>query len=450
MAMMMTPPSGEQASGEQAPRQEPDPATPTTPANPYDPADPAQAQAPQAAYPPPASATPVWESYFYGNQQPPVPPYTAPAAQPPAPRRPRWSGALIAAALLVALLLGGGAGALITNSLAARNTSGGSAVTIGPTSAPSVSVSSNVTGLEASIQSVAAAVEPSVVKITSVGSGSEAVGSGDILTSDGYIVTNDHVVAGYTSYSVTIPSGSTYTAQLVGQDAQDDLAVLKITATGLKPIAIATSTSTVGAFTVAVGYPLGLQESATFGVVSGLNRAVSEAPSGPAGELVNLIQTSAQLNPGNSGGALVNLKGQLIGIPTLEATNTETNSSANGVGYAIPASRVTYVVKQLIASGKLTSTGQGFLGIQSQDTNGQGVQVAGFTNDISGVSPAQAAGLQSGDVITAINGQTVTSSDDVAAAVLTRAPGTAITVTVQRGSGAVTLTVKLGERPVSS
>ncbi len=163
-----------------------------------------------------------------------------------------------------------------------------------------------------------------------------------------------------------------------------------------------------------------------------------------------MVQTSAQLNPGNSGGALINLKGQLIGIPTLEATNTETNSSANGIGYAISSNRMSYVVKQLIASGKLTASGQGFLGIQSQDANGQGIQVAGFSNDAAGQSPAQQAGLQAGDIITAINGQTVTSSDDVASAVLTQAPGTKITVTVLRGSSQLTLPLTLGERPASS
>jgi S1-C subfamily serine protease len=444
MAMMLTPPTGEQTPTPEP--QQPAPAT-TPNAALY---DPAQAQAGPEAPTTPGGA-PNWESYMYGYQEPPFPPYGAPPVG-PAPRRPHWGAALVVAALVVALLLGGGLGALITNALVAHGSAGtgGTSVTIGASSAPAVTVSSNVTSLQQTLQNVAAAVEPSIVKITSQSARAEAVGSGDILTSDGYIVTNDHVVAGFTSFTVSVPNGATYIAQVVGQDAQDDLAVLKIAATGLKPVALASSASTVGSFAVAIGYPLGMQESATFGMVSGLDRALSEAPDGPAGELAGLIQTSAQLNPGNSGGALVNLQGQLIGIPTLEATNSETNTAANGVGYAIPVSRVTYVVRQLIASGKLTASGQGFLGIQSQDANGQGIQVAGFTNDATGASPAQAAGLQQGDIITAVNGKTVSNGDDVAEAVLTQAPGARITITVLRGSSQVTLTVTLGERPVTN
>ena len=263
-------------------------------------------------------------------------------------RRPKMSIIVIALALLAALAIGVGLGSVLTRTPASART-----VVLGSTSAPSVAASTSTLSLQQNLEKVAAAVEPSVVKITSVSGQQEAVGSGDVLTSNGYIVTNDHVVQGYSSYTVTLTSGSTYTATLVGQDAQDDLAVLKISATGLRPISFANSAAAqVGQFAVAIGYPLGLQETATYGIVSALNRAVSEAPSGPAGELAGLVQTSAQLNPGNSGGALVNLQGQLIGIPTLSATDSETGSAANGIGYAIPSDRVAYVAEQLIQSGK--------------------------------------------------------------------------------------------------
>jgi S1-C subfamily serine protease len=308
---------------------------------------------------------------------------------------------------------------------------------------------------------VAAAVSPSVVKITSVSGQQEAVGSGDVLTSNGYIVTNDHVVQGYSSYTVTLTSGRTYTATLVGQDAQDDLAVLKISATGLKPVSFADSSKAqVGQFAVAVGYPLGLSETSTYGIVSALNRAVSEAPSGPAGELAGLVQTSAQLNPGNSGGALVNLQGQLIGVPTLSATDSETGSAANGIGYAIPSNRVAYVAEQLIQYGKLTTSAQGFLGIQGADVTPQvaaayslsvdsGVLVTGFASDAAGASPAEQAGLKSGDIITAVNGQTVTNSDDLSEDALSRLPGTKITLTILRSGAQQNITVTLGERPTN-
>ena len=385
-----------------------------------------------------------------------LPPYYQIAPNQTPRRRPRISIIAISLALLAALAIGAGLGSFLTRKDASART-----VVIGSTAAPSVAASTSTLSLQQTLEKVAAAVEPSVVKITSVSGQQEAVGSGDVLTSNGYIVTNDHVVQGYSSYTVTLPSGPTYTATLVGQDAQDDLAVLKISATGLKPISFADSAAAqTGQFAVAVGYPLGLQETATYGIVSALNRAVSEAPSGPAGELAGLVQTSAQLNPGNSGGALVNLQGQLIGIPTLSATDSETGSAANGIGYAIPSDRVTYVAEQLIQSGKLTSSDQGFLGIQGADVTPQvasayslslesGVLVTGFASDAAGASPAQQAGLESGDVITAVNGQTVTTSDDLGQDTLSRLPGTAVTLTIIRGGSQQNITVTLGERPAN-
>lgn len=459
MAMMITPPTGEHPS-EPAQPQAPETTGPTQ--APVYPPYPSQytPENPEAAQTPPQTPWPGPGYGYQGNQdgyppqQPPVSPYYMGPSQPPTtPGRPRRSPVLLALALLVALLVGGGLGALITNALVNHGSSSNSPnITLGSSTAPNVSVSSNVTDLQANLESVAAAVEPSIVKITSTGSQGEAIGSGDVLTSDGYIVTNDHVVDGFTSFSVAVPNGGTYTAQVIGQDPQDDLAVIKINAHGLKPVSIADSSkATTGEFSMAIGYPLGLSESATYGIVSGLDRAVSEAPDGPASELVGMIQTSAQLNPGNSGGALVNLQGQLIGIPTLEATNTETNSPANGIGYAISSDRMEYVVRQLIASGKLTTSGQGFLGIESEDLRGQnGVGVAGFTNDASGKSPAQAAGLQVGDIITAVNGQTVSTSDDLAGVVLADAPGTKISLTVNRNGSSTTVSVTLGERPANT
>jgi S1-C subfamily serine protease len=156
---------------------------------------------------------------------------------------------------------------------------------------------------------------------------------------------------------------------------------------------------------------------------------------------------------------LVNLSGQLIGIPTLSATNSETSSSANGIGYAISSDRAAYVANQLIQHGKLSSTNQGFLGIEGQDVTPQvagadglsaqsGVLVSGFANDAAGQSPAQQAGLQTGDVITAVNGQAITGSDDLSSATMDRTPGTTVTLSVTRGSTQLNMTLILGERPV--
>jgi S1-C subfamily serine protease len=351
------------------------------------------------------------------------------------PRRHHWARILVAFALLLTLTLGTGLGAILVSARSAAT--GAPAGT-----ASSSSVTASTLSLQQSVESVLQAVSPSVVEVISAASGQEAIGSGDIVTTSGYIVTNDHVVQGYTSFHVTLSNGTSLAAQLVGQDAQDDLALLKISASHLTPITLADSSKAqTGEFVLAVGDPLGLQQSATLGIISALNRSASEAPDGPAGELTDLIQTSAQLNPGNSGGALLDLQGQLIGIPTLGAINAETGSAADGIGYAIPANRVTYVVNQLIHYGKLANSGQGFLGIQGEDVTSQlaaidrlatqsGVLVTGFTGDTSGQSPAQRAGIQSGDVITL-------------------APSTRVTVTLLRGPSTRTITVTLGERPLA-
>jgi len=404
-------------------------------------------------------------SYQYDfSAPPPVPPSTY-WGPPPPPQRPhrRWVGPLIAVALIIALGAGGAAGAALALHSAGTPTGSSSSVALGSQSAPSVNVSTNITALQQTVETVAKAVQPSVVEVTSTspGQNGESIGSGDILTSSGYIVTNDHVVQGFSNFTVTLSNGVNKQAQLVGQDAQDDLAVLKISATNLTPIALGDSSkATVGEFAIAIGSPLGLRNTATFGIVSALNRTASEAPNGPAGDLTGLIQTSAPFNPGNSGGALVNLQGQLIGIPTLSATNPESGGSANSIGYAISSNRVSYVVKQLIAHGSLTSSGQGFIGIEAEDVTPQlasannlsvqsGVLVAGFANDAAGQSPAQQAGLKVGDVITAIDGQTVNTNSDLAGALLSDTPGAKVKLTIMRGATQSTITVTVGERPVS-
>lgn len=393
---------------------------------------------------------------------PPVPPsHTIDSA----PQRPRRRGlAVIGAVVALLLTLGVGvAGGTAIGRASAPSASNSNRVVLGSTSAPNVTVSSSTTSLQQDVQNVAKAVAPSVVKITSTGSnGSQAVGSGNILTSDGYIVTNDHVVRGYTNFTVQLSNGATYTAQLIGEAPQDDLAVIKIAATGLKPIAFADSSKLqVGQFAIAIGNPLNLGESVTFGVVSKLNQTASEQPNGPASTLTGLVQTSAPINPGNSGGALVNLQGQLIGIPTLAAINPENRGASTSLGFAISSNRVQFVTTQLIAQGKMTSTGQGFIGIEAQDVTPQvasayglsvqsGVLVRSFVNDAAGASPAQQAGLQANDVITAVNGTTITSNSDLASALQNQAPGSKVTLTVTRGTSSLTITVTLGERPVST
>jgi S1-C subfamily serine protease len=330
------------------------------------------------------------------------------------------------------------------------------------TSTPPTTISPGANELQQNVINVISTVQPSVVEIQGFSSGSGSIGSGEILTSDGYIVTNDHVVRGFTQFNVRLSANQIVSARLVGEAPQDDLAVLKVGVNNLHPISFGDSSKVqVGQFAVAVGSPLGLQETATFGIVSALNRAASEGPNGPAQTLVGLIQTSAPINPGNSGGALVDLQGQLIGVPTLAAVDPSIGAPANGIGFAIPSNRVQFVAQQLIKNGKLTSTGQGFLGIQGRDVTPQlaaasglsvqsGVLVTGFANDASGKSPAQQAGVQTGDVIVAVNNQAIATSTDLAAVTLSQQPGTQVTLTIARGSRQQMIQVTLGERPVSS
>jgi len=410
-----------------------------------------------------APQVPPWAGQY--QAYPPLPPmgggYFAPTPEPRKSRR--GKALLLALALLLTLGIGVGGGVALESARANGGTAQIGNVSLGSTSSPSISVSTSTTALQADLEKVAQAVAPSVVKITSTGAGaSEAIGSGDILTSNGYIVTNDHVVQGFSNFIVTLSNGTSYQAQIKGQDPQDDLAVVKINATNLRPITFSDSSKAkVGEFAIAVGNALGLPQSQTLGVVSAVNQSASEAPNGPASELTGLIQTTAPINPGNSGGALVNLEGQLIGIPTLEATDPETGSAANGVGYAIAANRVQYIAQQLMKNGQVTSTGQGFLGIEAQDVTPQiaaadglsvqsGVLVGGFANDSAGVSPAQQAGLKAGDVITAVNGHAVSSGSDLSGILLNSKPGSKVTLSIVRGSGQMTITVTLGERPVSA
>lgn len=316
--------------------------------------------------------------------------------------------------------------------------------------------------LQQNVINVIQQVQPSVVEIESQGAQGGGIGSGEIWDTNGYIVTNDHVVSGFTRFSVRLGKGQIVPAQLTGEAPQDDLAVLKITASNLHPISLGDSSRVqVGQFAVAMGNPLGLAETATFGIISALNRTASEGPNGPAAVLTGMVQTSAPINPGNSGGALVDLNGHLVGIPTLAAVDPQVNAPANGIGFAIPVNRVKFVVPQLIQNGRLVNTGQGFLGIQGEMVTPplaaanhlsaqSGVLVTGFAKDASGQSPAQQAGIRLGDVIVAIGGQSVTSSADIASVTLSEQPGTQVQVTVARGTNRTTANVKLGQRPVGT
>jgi putative serine protease PepD len=211
--------------------------------------------------------------------------------------------------------------------------------------ASTTSASSN--SLQTQIEAAIAKVEPSVVEIQVTTSQGEQIGSGVIIDANGDIITNNHVVSGEQSIEVTLYNGSTEQGQLVGTVAADDLAVVRIQPFANMTVAQIGNSSqlTVGQEVLAIGNPLGITETATQGIVSALNRSVTEST---GVTIPNAVQTDAAVNPGNSGGALINLQGQLVGIPTLTAVNTESNTAANGVSFAIPSSLVESALQQML------------------------------------------------------------------------------------------------------
>src|SRR5438270_11385761 len=227
----------------------------------------------------------------------------------------------------------------------------------------SAAASLNGENLEEVRQAVVAKARPAVVQVNVSTSQGQGLGSGVIIDQRGYIITNHHVVERARQIQVMLYDGTTLSAQLVGASSPDDLAVLKVTPKEKLTVATLGDSSQlrVGQEVLAIGNPLGITQTVTNGIVSALNRTVSEGQGGA--NIPNAIQTDAPINPGNSGGALVDLRGNLVGIPTLTAIDPEFNTPANGVGFAIPSNRVKLIVPQIIANGQVTHTGRAALGI---------------------------------------------------------------------------------------
>ena len=266
------------------------------------------------------------------------------------------------------------------------------------------------------------------------GGTSQAEGSGWVYDSSGDIVTNDHVVDGATSIKVKLQSGKTYTAKLVGSDASTDLAVIKVDAPAseLKPIPLADASSIeVGDGVVAIGSPFGLAGTVTTGIVSALDRSMQS----PNNYTINgAIQTDAAINHGNSGGPLLDLSGKLIGVNA----QIESDSGGNdGVGFAIPVGTVKNVVPQLINGG---SVAHAFLGVSLTSGSATVAEVRDGT-------PAKDAGLQAGDVITAVDGRSVGTSQALQSAIDAHKPGDKVQLTLKRNGSEKTVTVTLGTRP---
>jgi S1-C subfamily serine protease len=294
---------------------------------------------------------------------------------------------------------------------------------------------------------------PSVVLVQT----ESGLGSGVILTGNGYIVTNHHVVSGARNVKVTLATGKTFKATIKGNDPLDDLAILKINASGLPTATFATSaTLQLGETVLAVGNPLGITHTVTEGIVSATARTVNEGQGG--GRIPNAIQTSAPINPGNSGGALINLAGQVVGIPTLTAVDPEFNAPAQGIGFAIPSNKVVSIATQIMKYGTVKHTGQAALGIEATSVSASlaqqyslpvkhGVLVAKV---LSG-SGAAKAGMTGGDVIVKLDGTTIGSESDLLDVMARHGPGDHVHVTYVTKTGATkTATVTLGELPANA
>ena len=268
--------------------------------------------------------------------------------------------------------------------------------------------------------------------------GQQAQGSGFVYDSAGHVVTNYHVVQGATSLTVTLADGSTYDATVVGTDPSSDLAVIKVDAPTdkLQPLSLGDSGEVaVGDGVVAIGSPYGLEETVTSGIVSALGRTI-ESTNGYS--IPGTIQTDAAINHGNSGGPLFNLSGRVIGVNS----QIESESGGNtGVGFAIPSNTVRSVADQLIAGRHVQHA---YLGVSLQaTTDGSGAQIGSVTDG----SPAAKAGLRAGDVVTALDDETIDTADDLSAAVTAKSPGDEVTVTYTRDGTSHTAQVTLGTRP---
>jgi putative serine protease PepD len=376
--------------------------------------------------------------------QPPAQPGAASAAHRPG----RWRLG-VAAGLVGAALIGGGAGAgvmALTNDDTVATASGGAAQSV------VIKDAENAT----SVTAAAAKAAPSVVTIYVSSASGSGSGSGVVLSADGYVLTNNHVVTLDSStdqakVQVRTSDGTLYDATVVGTDSTSDLAVVKLTGAGnLTPATFANSDDVqVGDLAVAIGAPLGLENTVTDGIISATNRAVATG-SDQDQTVIDALQTDAAINPGNSGGALVDAGGQVVGINSAIATvatsdlpGQQSQSGNIGVGFAIPSNTAQRIAQEIIDHGKATHALLGVTAKTASDTAGSAVGTGAELVTVQDGSPAADAGLRAGDVITAVGDRAVTSSTELTAAVRSAKPGAKVTLTVRRGNDSSKVDVTL-------
>ena len=419
-------------------------------------------------------ARPVYTAPADGGSVPPTPPeqpqYSAPE-QPEKPRRKKkkFNGGKLARSA-VALVLAAAMG--FAGGFVGAKYGGGSKVVIQQVERPASSDSSTdstgnsisaTSGTGLSTAQVAEMVSPSVVVITTeqvvysqwswygqsqVESGA---GSGVIISSDGYILTCAHVVSGASNITVSI-GDKDYPATLVGEDTTSDIAVVKVDATGLTPATVGNSDNLkVGESVMAVGNPLGeLGGTVTSGIVSALNRSVSIQSSGSVNTM-SLIQMDASVSPGNSGGGLFNMNGELIGIVNAKSSS----SDAEGLGFAIPINDAIKVAQDLLENGYVTGRpymGITYLAVNDAQTAAQlGVNAYGiYVVDVVSGGPADKAGLKAGDRIVSIDNTEVAQKTDLGTLMQEHSAGDTLSITIARDGQMQTVSLTLGEKNASN
>ena len=405
------------------------------------------------------------QSYSYECSGGPQPSASQPASQPePAPQKKSGKAGKVVALLLACALVGGGSG-WGAAALAQKNSSAAAAPTAASSDASvmlegqrqtaalqvaSVDTSKLLTASEVYAQNVNSTVGITTSITTNYfgyQTTAAAAGSGFILTQDGYILTNYHVVESSDSIKVTTYDGTSYDAQLIGYDESNDIAVLKVDANDLTPVVLGDSDSvSVGDSVVAIGNPLGeLTFSLTAGAISALDRPVTLS----SGTTMNLMQTDCAINSGNSGGALFNMYGEVIGITNAKYSSSSSSSEASidNIGFAIPINQVRSIVESIIQNGYIIKP---YIGVSVSDVSSEsqsyGLPQGAAVRSVVENSPAAEAGLQENDIITAANGDAITGSNDLVKLVKAASAGDTLELTVYRQGQTVTVTLTVGEQ----
>ena len=391
--------------------------------------------------------------------EPETPVYAVPAKKQRKVRTQRIGARIVALALCCALLggaVGAGGVALLGGNQSADPVEKSSTTTVVEGQRSAVSVAKTDTSEQMSAADVYEANVNSTVGITTSVTNTNfwgyqtqaaASGSGFIISDDGYILTNHHVIEDANAITVTMYNGDAYDAELVGYDESNDIAVLKIDAKDLTPVVLGDSDALrVGDSVVAIGNPLGeLTFSLTAGCVSALDRRITMSN----GQSMELIQTDCAINSGNSGGALFNLYGEVIGITNAKYSGDGGSSSASidNIGFAIPVNNILSIVKSIIEKGYISKP---YIGVTVSDVGeeaqGYGMPKGASIRDVVEDGPAAKAGVQAGDIVTAANGQEITCGDDLVKLVGDMNVGDELDLTIYRKNATVNIKVTVEEK----